>query len=512
MLKKNIKRTPIGKKNSSSHDGSEKHAHKHVHKSQGREKSSWFFYLAIVALIIFSGFYFLYQERGFDPVNSIREMFRERGPVAATVNGQRIYLSEVEEYFTRIPEPLRAELTKRVVLDQIITQEVLVQDAQRKRITVTERELDALVSEAISRSGWTPDQFNQVLTAQGMTMRDLKDLYRVSVLIEKLINHSVLSGVEVTDEEIEEFYNANQDMFRVATDQVRAEHILIRVSPETRNETEAFEIAQDVAQRAIDGENFTSLVMEFSEDPTILQNSGDLGYFSRGVMISDFEDVAFSLSISEISNPVRTELGYHIIKVTDRRFEGDLLPLSESRQRIRENLLGQRQQVAVEAFIIELRENANIVVFEDVLRSSDVLDELDDSDMENVVDDVEENDLDVSDFVDDILDDEDFVGESVLVFEFNADGFNFVRDGVYNPTIIVTQGDTVRIEFTNDDSMPHDWVIDEFNARTEVLRTGESESIEFVADTVGEFEYYCSVGQHRANGMFGILIVEELEV
>lgn len=74
--------------------------------------------------------------------------------------------------------------------------------------------------------------------------------------------------------------------------------------------------------------------------------------------------------------------------------------------------------------------------------------------------------------------------------------------------IMVKKGDTVRIVFTNSDGM-HDFVIDEFDARTKVLKDGESETIEFVADQAGKFEYYCSVGQHRQMGMVGNLIVAE---
>ncbi len=73
--------------------------------------------------------------------------------------------------------------------------------------------------------------------------------------------------------------------------------------------------------------------------------------------------------------------------------------------------------------------------------------------------------------------------------------------------IRVKKGDTVRIVFTNQQGT-HNWVIDEFNARTNILQAGQSETIDFLADKTGSFEYYCSVGNHRALGMKGTLIVE----
>ena len=93
------------------------------------------------------------------------------------------------------------------------------------------------------------------------------------------------------------------------------------------------------------------------------------------------------------------------------------------------------------------------------------------------------------------------------IFVVTGGRFSFIIDGEVNPDMVVNQGDLVRIEFINDDSMPHDWVIDEFDAATEIIRTGESSIIEFVADTSGEYEYYCTVGSHRAQGMYGRFIV-----
>lgn len=94
--------------------------------------------------------------------------------------------------------------------------------------------------------------------------------------------------------------------------------------------------------------------------------------------------------------------------------------------------------------------------------------------------------------------------ETPEVKEFVVEGSNFKF--VPN-SITVNKGDTVRIVFKNVEGM-HDWKIDEFDAATKIIKTGEEETIEFVADKSGTFEYYCSVGAHRANGMVGNLIVK----
>ena len=93
-------------------------------------------------------------------------------------------------------------------------------------------------------------------------------------------------------------------------------------------------------------------------------------------------------------------------------------------------------------------------------------------------------------------------------FVLTGENFKFMMNGVDNPEIRVSQGDRVRIEFTSVGGF-HDWKVDEFNAATEQVNDGEGmTSVEFVADQTGTFEYYCSVGQHRANGMKGSLVVE----
>ncbi len=97
--------------------------------------------------------------------------------------------------------------------------------------------------------------------------------------------------------------------------------------------------------------------------------------------------------------------------------------------------------------------------------------------------------------------------EDVKVFKITGNNFRFFMDGIESPDLRVNEGDRVRIDFTNEEGF-HDWKIDEFNASTAQISAGQSESIEFVADRKGTFEYYCSVGQHRANGMKGNLIVE----
>jgi len=110
--------------------------------------------------------------------------------------------------------------------------------------------------------------------------------------------------------------------------------------------------------------------------------------------------------------------------------------------------------------------------------------------------------------VDEELNGEDHTETEVVNLSIEAEGRQFYLDGRSNPDIVVSEGDEVVIEVVSI-ARTHDFVIDEFSVATQMLSDGDSEIIEFIADQKGEFEYYCSVGNHREEGMYGSFIVEE---
>jgi len=104
-------------------------------------------------------------------------------------------------------------------------------------------------------------------------------------------------------------------------------------------------------------------------------------------------------------------------------------------------------------------------------------------------------------------DNEETESGNAVTFIITGESFKFMMNGVENPDLVVKKGDTVRIEFESTSGF-HDWVLDEFNAATQKVNSGDKTSVEFVADETGTFEYYCSVGSHRQQGMSGNFIVE----
>lgn len=140
--------------------------------------------------------------------------------------------------------------------------------------------------------------------------------------------------IKIDDAEIKAYYDGNQTQFQ-RPEQRRARHVLITV-PENAP-AEAVEAAkrkaEDVAARARSGEEFGKLAMQFSDDPGSKSRGGDLGFFGRGQMVPAFEEAAFSLPSGQISDPVRTNFGFHVIKAEEARPAG-LQPLEEVKKQI----------------------------------------------------------------------------------------------------------------------------------------------------------------------------------
>jgi peptidyl-prolyl cis-trans isomerase D len=144
--------------------------------------------------------------------------------------------------------------------------------------------------------------------------------------------------VEMTDEQLTQYYEQHKEEFH-REEQVRARHILFKLAPQAGAEEEARVrgAAETTLQRIQAGEDFATLASQLSEDPVSAQQGGDLGMFKRGEMVKPFEEIAFVLQPGIVSDPVRTDFGYHLIKVEERQ-EAGYEPLETVRAELRTRL------------------------------------------------------------------------------------------------------------------------------------------------------------------------------
>lgn len=188
------------------------------------------------------------------------------------------------------------------------------------------------------------------------------------ILAQAYLQKKILSQVGTVDEKtIEKYYQEHKDRYQ-EPEAVRARHILIEVPQGATKEQEAQALkkAEEIRQRALKGEDFAKLAEKYSADPGSRKKGGDLGFFTRGQMVKEFEDVAFSLKPGEISKPVRTAFGYHIIKVEAHR-PAKQKTLAEVKDQIKEEIIQERQEALLQQALKELKKKYPAKIYTDRL-------------------------------------------------------------------------------------------------------------------------------------------------
>lgn len=236
--------------------------------------------------------------------------------ILATVGSLTVTESEVEEFLASLGQRGQAYNNpegKKVILDQLIGNKLLLLDARRNLI---EGEAD----------------FRQQLAK-------LKDNLLVSYNTSK-----VIANVSVSDKEVEEYYNANKEQF-VGDETVNASHILVA----------SRELALEILAKIKSGETtFEDAARDYSSCPS-KENGGNLGDFSQGQMVPEFDSAVFSMQVGEITEkPVETQFGFHLIKLNAKN-AAEVAPLAQIQPQLKEMLLGEKRRAAYESKINQLK-------------------------------------------------------------------------------------------------------------------------------------------------------------
>lgn len=290
--------------------------------------------------------------------------------LVATVNGVEISQEDYEQAVTQTQSRMaqqgqpvaegELETFRADILDQLIAEELLYQEAQEQGLTVEDGSADSQIEQM--RAQFDGDEgWQQALERNGVTEEELREQIERNALIQQLMTTAVPEPGEVTEDEVQEFYDENPEFFEQG-EQISARHILIDTR-ELESEAEiedARQRAEDVRQELIDGADFAALAQERSEGPSATRG-GDLGTFGRGQMVPAFEEAAFALEEDQISQVVESEFGFHVIQVTEKMDSG-LVPVDQVSQSIRQYLGQQKQADALDSYVDELREEADVRV------------------------------------------------------------------------------------------------------------------------------------------------------
>ncbi len=267
------------------------------------------------------------------------------------------------------------------VLDYLITYQCAAQKSEGMGLSVTDEEVQTEIDSILS-DVYAGDQaaFDEELAAAGMTLESLKASYKESMLLQKVYEKAIEGVTEVPEEEIAAYYEENKANYFV--DETRtARHILIKPGGEETNSstttttaagatttttvltdadwTDALATANKVRTLIVAGGDWTALATEYSDDSGTSTNGGDLGEISKGVMVEEFEDAVFSLAVDEISQPVKTTFGYHVIQVTAVN-AAKQQTLEEVSETVKGILLSEKQGEAWEQWIVDAKAELNV--------------------------------------------------------------------------------------------------------------------------------------------------------
>lgn len=249
------------------------------------------------------------------------------GKVLARVNDEVITQDEFQAKIDRLPPYYRvlAREQKGKFLDELINEKLFLKEAYRSGIN-RNREVKELIKEAHNK-----------------------------IIVAKFIEEEINRSAKISDKDIEDFYNMHKKEF-IAPARYKASHIL--VSSEQQ--------AEEALNRLDKGEDFAAIAKEVSIDPS-RTNGGDLGYFTEGQMIPDFESACFRLDVGQTSGIVKTQFGYHIIRLTDKK-PAEARTLYEVSNQIRRRILDVKKMERFQDIIKKLRSRARISINEKLLQ------------------------------------------------------------------------------------------------------------------------------------------------
>jgi peptidyl-prolyl cis-trans isomerase C len=246
----------------------------------------------------------------------------DESPILVIVNGRPITQSEFDFRWSGLSPAAqaryRAEGGRRKFLDDLITRELLLQEARKLGLD------------------------------QSPIIRERLERYKEQLALDELMQAAVKVQVDIPKQELDSYYAAHSAEL-LAAEQIRAAHILVPTAAQAR----------DLKRQLDDGADFAKLAQRFSIDQATRQKGGDLGLYRRGAASSEVDSVLLTLKPGMVSEPIESQAGFHLVKLISRD-EGDQSNLYAARERLRQELYAEKQRKRFEEFLAKLRATATI--------------------------------------------------------------------------------------------------------------------------------------------------------
>ena len=291
--------------------------------------------------------------------------------IAALVGDDLILQSEVEDRaaplladVAAIANPAerdaRTNAIRREVLERLIDDQLLAQQATELKLTVSNDEIDRAVEQIKHDYGLDDAQLKDELRKQGMTMPAYRMNTKREILKYRVLNIAVGSKINVGDSEVQSYYDRHM---KAANIQVRASHIFIAIPEDADNAAllDREKLAKSLLARVQSGEDFAKLAREYSQDAGTRAEGGDLGFIGRDILPKPLEELVFSMKVGDVKGPVRADRGFHIIKLVDKSAK-DAKPFADVQDEIRVRLRQREMERQTKIYLGELRKKVLVDV------------------------------------------------------------------------------------------------------------------------------------------------------
>ena len=271
----------------------------------------------------------------------------------AKVNGQAITEADFNSRFSDVQKTYEDQgmkfdtdqgkealaQVKSQVLEGMIASKLVMQEAKNLNLNLDDPKIKEQ-EDQIKKMVGDEAQYQEWLKQQAMTQEEVRNYFALSA--------KVAEGVTVTDEQVKTFFDSHQEQYGGQPEQVKARHILVATEQE----------ATDIIAQLQKGANFEQLAKDKSTEPGAKDSGGDLGYFTKGKMIPEFEKAAFAQKVGTYSTtPVKTEFGYHVILVEDHK-QGTQADFTKVKEQVAQDALADAKAQKFEAYYTDLRAKA----------------------------------------------------------------------------------------------------------------------------------------------------------
>lgn len=252
-----------------------------------------------------------------ESIDKIVAIVGEEVILKSDLDGQMFFMSQMDKSIN-----IKDAETRKKVLDGLIDQLLLVSKAMKDSITISDEEVNQRIELHIQSEARRFGSEKRVEQVYGMSIprmkSEIRDKIKHNLLVQNLVSQK-FADVKVTQKEIEDFYNQNKDSLPMLPPSIQLYHLVKKVDASMETKQNLFDLALKIRDSILAGGDFADFAKRYSGDPGTADAGGELGWFNKGKLFPEFENAAFKLTTGELSQPIETPFGFHLIQTIEKK-------------------------------------------------------------------------------------------------------------------------------------------------------------------------------------------------